>query len=200
MSKKKNIIPKDTRYVPLTQQSYCCVPTCMQIVMLRHNIPLVSVELMAHYMEVVVPKKEGKLFWNVRTTSKRSKAGYGTRLNEDLTADPMFKKLSIPLRMQWNLIDNFNSVDEIKKYMQESVKANKDVLLCYQYGALFNTNHKGGHVCVLDRIYPKKGEVRFIDPECDVPKWRTVKISKLFKAMRAHGQDKMGGFWEIKKI
>ena len=55
-------------------------------------------------------------------------------------------------------------------------------------------------MCVLDRVYPTKGEVRFIDPEDDVPKWRTVKISKLFKAMKVHGSDKMGGFWEIKKI
>jgi len=198
--KKKGIIPKDTRYVPLTQQSYCCVPTCMQIVMLRHNIQLVPAELMAHYMEVVVPKKKGKLFWNVRTTSKRPKTGYGTRLNESLTADPMFKKLGIPLRMKWNLIDNFDSVDEIKEYMLKAVKVQKDVLLCYQYGALFNTSYEGGHVCVLDRVYPAKGEVRFIDPADDEPKWRTVKVSKLFKAMKAHGPDKMGGFWEIKKV
>lgn len=198
--RKKEIIPKDTRYVPLTQQPYCCVPTCLQMIMLRHNIPLVPAELMAHHMEVIVPKKKGALFWNVQTTSKRPKAGYGTNLNEDLTADAMFKKLGIPLKMKWNLIDNFNSVIEVKKYLQKVVKQKKDVLVCYQYGSLFNTSYDGGHVCVLDQVYPTKGEVRFIDPGEDVAKWRTVTISKLYKAMKAHGADKMGGFWEIIKI
>lgn len=197
---KKEIIPKGTRYVPLTQQPYCCVPTCMQIVMLRHNIPLVSVELMAHYMQVVVPKSDAKLFWNVRTSSKKPKAGYGTRLNENHTADPMFKKLRIPLRMKWHLIDEFSSENEVRDFMQHAIKEDKDVLVCFQYGTLFNTNYRGGHTCVLDQVYLKENKVRLIDPGRKVPKWRTVTISKLFKAMKAHSSKYMAGFWEIQKL
>lgn len=198
--RKKEIIPKDTRYVPLTQQPYCCVPTCLQMIMLKHNIPLVPAELMAHHMEVIVPKKKSVLFWNIQTTSKRPKVGYGTNLNEDLTADVMFKKLGIPLQTKWNLINNFSSVDEVKKYLYKVVTEKQDVLVCYQYGALFNTGHDGGHVCVLDQVYPVKNEVRLIDPGEDVAKRRTITISKLYKAMKAHGADNMGGFWEIVKV
>ena len=198
--KNKDITPKDTRYVPLTQQPYCCVPTCIQIIMLRHKIPLQPAELMASYMQVVVSPEKKKLFWNLPSVKKRPPAGYGTRLNEDLTADPMFKKLGIPLRMDFKLIDEFENKEELLKYLHNRIRANKDTIICYDYGALFNTGKHNGHVCVLDRVNKTKGEVRFIDPGDDVPKWRTVKISKLFKAMKNHGKDNMAGCWEIKKV
>lgn len=49
-----NIVPLDTRYVPLTQQKWCCVPTCFQVVMLRHNIPLVPAEVIGYHMGLIV--------------------------------------------------------------------------------------------------------------------------------------------------
>ena len=73
MKKSKNIIPKDTCYIPLTQQPWCCVPTCFQMVMLRYKIPLVPAELMAYHMQVVVPKRDKKLFFNIKTTKKKTK-------------------------------------------------------------------------------------------------------------------------------
>lgn len=198
--KGKVVIPKDTRYVPLTQQPYCCVPTCIQMIMLRHNIPLQPAELMAHHMEVVVAPDKKKLFWNLPSLKKRPAAGYGTRLNENLTADPMFKKLKIPLRMSFKLIDSFKNKDELMKYLHNRTKAGKDTIICYDYGTLFNTGRSNGHVCVLDKVNKNKGEVRFIDPESNVPKWRTVKISKLYRAMKKHGKENMAGCWEIARI
>ncbi len=200
MNKNKGIIPKNTRYVPRTQQPYCCVPTCIQMVMLKHNIPLKPVELMAHYMKVVVSPEKKKLFWNLPSVKKRPKAGYGTRLNEDLTADPMFKKLGIPLKMGFRLIDTFDKKEDLKGYLYDRVKADIDTIICFDYGTLFNTGTPNGHVCVLDQINKTKNEVRFIDPVSTVPKWRTVKLSKLYKAMKNHGKDNMGGCWEISKV
>ena len=198
--KRKAVIPKDTRYVPLTQQPYCCVPTCIQIIMLRHSIPLQSAELMAHHMAIVVAPEKKKLFWNLPSMKKCPVSGYGTKLSENLTANPMFKKLKIPLRMNFNLIDSFNGKDELMKYLSKRVKTNKDTIICYDYGTLFNTGRHSGHVCVLDRVDTSKGEVRFIDPESNVPKWRTVKVSKLYKAMKNHGGAYMAGCWEVTKI
>lgn len=36
-----------------------------------------------------------------------------------------------------------------------------------------------------------------IDPSPDQPKWNTVKIDKMYEAMKFHGKEKSGGFWEI---
>lgn len=198
--KNKGVVPKDTRYVPLTQQPYCCVPTCMQMIMLRHNIPLQPAELMAHHMAVVVASEKKKLFWNLPSVKKRPTAGYGTRLNENLTADPMFKKLKIPLRMNFKLIDSFKNKDELMKYLYDRVKGDRDTIICYDYGTLFNTGRPHGHVCVLDKVNKSSGEVRFIDPGSNVPKWRTVNITKLYKAMKDHGKDNVAGCWELSKV
>lgn len=199
MKRKRETIPKDTRYVPVVQQRYCCVPACIQMIMLKHNISLISQEVMAYHMHVIVPKKDAKLFWNVRSTGKKIKGGYGTQLNEDKTAGPMFTKLKIPLEIKWRLIDTFSDFAEFKKYMKMCVAKKRDVIICYKWGTLHNSDFDGGHVSVLDQVYPRKEEVRFIDPGAKAPKWCTVKMRKLYKAMQTHGKENMGGFWEVKK-
>lgn len=191
-----NIIPSDTRYTPLTQQKWCCVPTCLQIVMLRHNIPLVSAEHIGYYMGLIVPEDGEKYFWNART-GKRPSSGYGTQAGKKQYApNTVFKKLNIPLKMTWSLINKFKSVDEFKEYLSQA--HDKDLLVCYDWGKLFdNPGYQGGHVCVLDRVYIDKNEVRMIDPDYDAPKWRVVDINKLYEAMKFHGPEKSGGFWEL---
>jgi len=199
MRKSRGIIPKDTRYVPLTQQSYCCVPVCIQMIMLRNNIPLVPAELMAHYLHILVPKESKKDFWNVRTGHKPP-MGYGTQLNEDLSADFMFKKLDIPLRMEWSLINQFTTYKDFKKHILLYNKKNRDVLVCFNAKALVPNWIDNGHVCVLDKVFPRKETVRIIDSSPRQPKWRTISIKKMYKAMQVHGADNMAGFWEFKKI
>jgi hypothetical protein len=39
-----------------------------------------------------------------------------------------------------------------------------------------------------------------IDPDYDAPKWRVVDINKLYEAMKFHGPEKSGGFWELHKL
>jgi hypothetical protein len=196
-----DIIPSDTRYMPLTQQKWCCTPTCFQIVMLRHDIPLIPAELIGYYMGLIVPEDGLKYFWNART-GERPPAGFGTQAgNKEYAPNAMFKKLNIPLKITWSLINKFKDIDQFKNYLVEVEKNNNDVLVCYDWGKLFDKpEYQGGHVCVLDRVYVDKDEVRIIDPEYDAPKWRMVKIDKLFEAMKFHGQDKSAGFWELHKV
>lgn len=191
---KKGIIPKDTRYVPLTQQKWCCVPTCIQMVMLRYNIPLIPAEVIGDAMGLLVPKRDLKYFWDGKTGPK-PKAGYGTQLNEQVQANKLFEKLGIPLRMKWYLIDEFPDLSAFRHFLENI--HNKDILICFDWGTLKNSNYHFGHVCVLDKIYLDKGEVRFIDPDFDSPKWQTVKIAKLYKAMQHHGKENSAGFWEL---
>lgn len=200
MKKDKGVIPKNSRYVPLTQQPYCCVPTSIQMVMLKHNIPLLPVELMAHHLDTIVSPEKRELFWNLCSTRNRPPAGWGTRISEDKTVNKMFVRLKIPLKMKFNLIESFETVEELGVYLYKSMRADTDVLVCYDVQPLFNTKNSSGHVCVFDRIDRKAGEVRFIDPESNVAKWRTVKLSKLYKAMQIHGNKHMGGCWELKVV
>jgi hypothetical protein len=74
-------VPDDSRYIPFTQQPSCCVPTCIQIVMYRHDIPLRPAEEIGYHLGLVVSPDRSKLFSNVRTAAEApSSAGYGIQL------------------------------------------------------------------------------------------------------------------------
>lgn len=58
----KNIIPKDTRYIPFTQQKSCCVPTSISIIMYKRNIPLIPQEVLGYYLGLIVDPEFKNLF------------------------------------------------------------------------------------------------------------------------------------------
>lgn len=195
----KNIIPKDTRYIPLTQQKSCCAPASISMVMHKLGLKLISQELLGHYLGLIVSKEDRHLFWSP-TTGKKPKSGYGTRINlKQYSSSVAFKKLGIPLKIKIHPITEFKTNKELIPFVFNKVKNNKDILICLNSGILNNNDKQGGHICVIDRIYPKKNTIRIIDPSPNQPKWREIKISKLKKAMELHPA-RTGGFWELEKI
>lgn len=195
----KGVCPSDTRYTPLTQQRYCCVPTCMQIVMLKRRIPLVSQELIGHSLGLIVPQEDLRYFWNART-GKRPRSGYGTQVHKkEYDPNRAFAKLKIPLRISYRLIDEFPDTESVVAYLKSAEKADKDVLVCFDADTINNTNYHNGHVCVFDRIFVERNSVRLIDPSPKAPKWRSIRIKKLFEAMKKHGKYRYGGFWELSR-
>ena len=193
---KKGIVPRDSRYIPLTQQKSCCVPTCVSMIMYKNKIPLLPMELLGHYFGLIVSPENKKLFWNARTGEKPL-SGYGTRINlKRYEPNSVFKKLKIPLKMVIHSVANFTDKTFVS-YIAKSVKENKDIMVCFNSGVL-NNQAGDGHVCVIDRVYPSKNEVRIIDPSYNKPKWRMIKINKLRKAMEMHPANG-GAFWELIK-
>jgi len=193
----KEIVPRDSRYVPITQQRWCCVPACVSMIMYRHKIPLVYQEELGYHLGLIMPKDELKNYWNART-GLRPPAGYGTQIfKKEYYPDVAFKKLKIPLKMIFHPVDGYKSAEEFKKYLESVEKEDKDVAVCFDYGKMYNHIYVGGHVSLIDRVDFEKDEVRLIDPLYEVPKWRIVKISKLIKAMQFHTSANMGGFWEF---
>ena len=195
----KEIIPKDTRYVPVVQQKSCCVPASVSMIMYRHNIPLVPQELLGYYLGLTIAPENKKFFWNPRT-GKQPPGGYGTQIyKKEFYLDAAFRKLKIPLKMIFHPISGFS--DEVfKKFISQSIKNNGDILTCFDYGKLSGDDIRAGHVCVVDRIDLKQNTIRLIDPQPIQPKWRVVKIKDLLKAMRYHGDEKSAGLWEFKII
>lgn len=199
---KPTSVPTDSRYVPLTQQRWCCVPTCIQMVMLRHEIPLLSAELIGYHMGLIIPEDAKGLFWNART-GQQPPAGYGTQAGKpQYGPNAVFKKLNIPLHMTWSLISSFTSINEVISYLTERNQNNCDTLVCFDWATLFDpsSNYHNGHVCVLDQIDLERNIIRLIDPDPYAPKWREVTIEALYTAMKFHGKEKSGGFWELTKM
>ena len=197
------IVPKDSRYIPFSQQPYCCVPTSIQMVMYRHGIPLIPAEELGYYLGLTVPKEASKFFWHVRTgkrlkSSFRPIAGYGTQIYErGYEPNKVFKKLGIPLTMELKPIEYFKKFSEFLEYLSILSHHDFDVLMCFHHGTLVNDKTKdNGHVVVLDKIYLKDNTIRFVDPTRG-PKWKIVTMKKMYNAMKAHANGKIAGFWEL---
>ncbi len=201
LSDSSIIVPQDSHYVPLTQQKYCCVPTCIQMVMLRHKLNLLPAEFIGYHLGLIVPAKAKKYFFNPRIGAKPA-AGYGTQVGQKYNPNRFFSKFQIPLSMTWTLIDHFPTFNEFIEYLKKYNSAKRDVLICYDWPSLLSKENKKhwGHVCLLDKYIIDKKAVRFIDPSQTSPKWRVVQAKKLYESMKLHGKDNCAGFWELKYI
>jgi hypothetical protein len=194
---KKEIVPSDSRYIPMTQQRWCCVPACFWMIMYRHGIPLVPQEELGYHLGLILPKDALANYWNARTGMKPP-SGYGTRIfMPRYNPNKVFVKLDIPLKMIYHPINKFKDLHEFKMYLASIEPGGKDVIACFNYGVLHDGNYEGGHVMVIDRVSLADDEIRTIDPLYEMPKWQIHKISKLKEAMEAHGPNTMAGFWEI---
>jgi|SRR3989344_2389819 len=195
----QEIIPKDTRYVPLTQQPACCTPASISIVMLRLGIPLISQELLGYHLGLVVNKKIKNLFWNMRT-GKKPGAGYGTRISKkEYNANLVFKKLKIPLKATEYSLEDFRGRKDVVSFISDGIRENRDFVVFLKNGILNDNKKINGHACVIDRIYPAKNIIRLIDPSAKQAKWREFKIDKFIKAVKLH-PTKNGRFLELRKI
>jgi len=195
----RNIVPKDSRYIPLTQQKSCCVPTSISIIMYKLKIPLIPQELLGYHLGLILDKKYKYLFCNVRT-GKRPKAGYGTQTNKkQYEINSIFKKLKIPLNVTTYRINDFKNKNELISYIAGRIKKDKDIMVLLRSGILNNDDTMNGHACVIDQIYPKKNIIRLIDPLSDQAKWREFKIDKFIKAVKSHPTGD-GRFLEFRKI
>jgi hypothetical protein len=196
----KDVVPANSRYIPFTQQAQCCAPTCIQMVMYKNEIPLVSAELLGYHLGLVVPPSEARLFYNVRTSEAKPTAGYGTRIYmEEFSPNKAFKNLNIPLTLNVNKIANFNLVEEVTSFLAKAEKENRDVLFCFNHGALIDDSTRDwGHLTLFDRLIDNK--IRIIDPSPTHPKWRLVTPEKMFYAMKKHGEKPTAaGLWELNR-
>ncbi len=199
MNKKTDVIPRDSRYIPLTQQPACCVPTCFQMVMLRNKIPMHPAEEIGYYLGLVVHPDRKDLFFNARVSEQRPKAGYGTQIyKEEFDPNICFEKLDIPLSFSKKNIDQYKNANELENFLNNAEEDDLDILLCFNHGVLENDPEKMyGHVCVFDRMI--KGKIRIVDPSPSRPKWRLVEVEDMFNAMKAHGDHRAAGCWILSK-
>jgi len=166
------------------------------MVMYRQGLPLVPTEQLGQEMGLVVPEMDRQLFWKDSESGDRPPAGWGTRIYlPEYSMNAVFARLKIGLVDEHHLIDEFDDEASAKAFLVQAEKDDADVLVCFDYGTLHDTDYHGGHVNVFDRIDGNR--VRLVDPEYEVPKWRIVEMAKLFEAMKAHGPKNSAGFWKL---
>jgi hypothetical protein len=167
------------------------------MVLYRNHIPLLGQEEIGNALGLTVPEEDAYLFQSPHL-GEQPKAGWGTQIyKEEFSLNTAFSTLDIPLEAELHLIDEYETVEQITTYLVEQQDQDGDILVCYNYGALFDTESTSGHVNVFDSIDTLTNTITLVDPEQKVPKYRHVTTDKLFTAMVSHGADKSAGFWKL---
>jgi len=180
-----------SRYVPLTQQRYCCVPTSLLMVMYRHGLPLLPQDELGYALGLTVPEEDVSLFSKARTGMKPL-SGWGTQIqNPKFEINKVLASLDIPLQV--DVRKDIKSIAELRKMLETIAKKDGDALLCFDYGMLWNEDRRGGHVAVFDHL--EGGDVWIVDPLPNVPKLRRASLTQLFRAIDFHGPQNSCGVW-----
>jgi hypothetical protein len=121
MNSSYEVIPNDSRYVPFTQQDYCCVPTSIQMIMYRNNIPLIPAEELGYHLGLTIPPDVANLFYKPRIAdTPPSTAGYGTQIyNPDYEPNKVFKELEVPLSFSKKLASELQSAEDLLNELQK---------------------------------------------------------------------------------
>lgn len=180
-----------SRYVPFTQQRYCCVPTCLQMVMYRLDIPLRSQDELGYALGLTVPEDEAHLFERVHI-GPRPSSGWGTQIqNPKYEINKALHSLSLPLKV--DVDTDVSSVKDLRAKLRAVQAADGDALVCFNMGKLWDNAPHTGHVTVFDRL--DGDDVWLVDSNS--PKFRRVDIHRLYDAMHYHGPANMGGIWYV---
>ncbi len=179
----------------MVQQRWCCVPACISMIMYKNKIPLLPQEYLGYHLGLILPEEDRVLFWKTRS-GKEPQAGWGTQIEKKrFSPNTVLPKLNIPLVMKFNAGKQFTGND-LLAFLLEAETRDRDLLVCFDNGALMNSKKHGGHVCLFDRVEVKSRTVRLIDPSSNQPKWRFVKIEDLLRGINYH-LNKSAGIWEF---
>lgn len=190
----KNVVPFDGRYLPFVQQPYCCVPTCVQMVLYKNGLKLLSQEEIGKELGLVVPPEAAKSFYNVETSERPPvESGFGTRIqNAEFSLEKLIKEQNWPFHFEPLLSSKFQTAKDLIERLQKDEAKDNDVLVCFQ-------NDSGyGHVCVFDRVLGE--EIRLMNPSPEAPKWHIMNAEELFDRIQKHGDENFGGIWEFSKV
>lgn len=193
----------DSRYVPISQKKYHCVPACVQMIMRRHGLDVPSQDLLGFNLGVVIPHEEVSDFNPVRIGAKSDpNVGVGTQLAKpEYDFNTVAKRLGLGLAMTVTPPTDFASPEELTEYLRGAEQHDKDVVVCYDFPTMYQ-NGRNGHANLFDKVLSDE-EIRLIEPivvpEHETSLWRKTDAGLLLRSMTAHAEW-MGGVWEFEQV
>lgn len=184
----------NTRYWPITQKPYCCVPTSLQMVLQKNQLPKLSQEVIGNELGLVVSPEYADEFEHVQVSEQPIvSSGFGTRIQDpDFSLERLIKKQKWPFILTKRLASNIDSEQTLRDILTIVERRDDDALICYQ-------NDKGyGHVAVFDRVIDDK--LRIVDPSPNDDKWREISMADMYARIQAHGDKNFGGVWLLERV
>lgn len=179
------------RYVALTQPPWCCVPTCLLMVLQRRNLPLLQIEEIGVELGLAVPVDCRELYPSARI-GVRPSSGYGTEIQNPLySLNAFFQRREIPLREDFIL----SPPDDFSQWLKSQLESDRDLLVCFNHKSLFGGDADWGHVCLVNSV--ESSSITLVDPSPNDPKFREVSAELLVGAINSHGPKNRGGIWVV---
>lgn len=179
------------RYLPLTQQRFCCVPACVQMILYRRGLKIFSQDEIGYCLGLTVPEEYLKILPMARVGNKPS-AGWGTQVGrKEYSINNFFRKYNLPLRENYYSV---SKIKEIKSWIKCVINRGDDIIVCFEYGKLYKGGSQG-HVSIIESI--SEDCVVLVEPGTKGSKYRKINLKKLINSMKSHGTKNRGGFWVI---
>lgn len=181
-------------YDLIVQEPWCCIPACVQMMLLRRGLPSGSQEDIGNELGLVVPPDYADCFDNVRSEPEppAGHTGYGTRIDEpEYNLESYFARNDLPLACEFHPPSD---IGNISRFLQGHLQAGDDILVCFRYRHLYGVEEAGdnGHGSLIQQL--KGDSLVLADPHGCYPK---VSLDRFFEAVQVH---KAGGFWVVSSL
>lgn len=169
-------------YTPLTQQRLLCVPTCVQMVLLRRRlVPFDDAETIGQSLRLKVPKRFVNRFMNVRRTAKKPSGGFGTQDWDGALLKAYFRKRRIPLDV------TFTPSSALPKEPRTCVLTNlrkRHDIMVTAYMTFLIRKRQWGHAMLIAAATDQSDPLLTLcDPSPIEKKFWTVRLSTIVRAM-----------------
>lgn len=172
-SHDQETVAMDPPYIPFVQGGeYCCVPACIQMILYRRGIPLLSQGTISKGLRTGMPKKETKRFSeNIRAAGPP----YGTYM---YALNPFFQKQKIDLMAT---IVNPTKIHDVIRFVRENILQGNDMIAMYNRVFLDKAPKEEYHAVLMQKL--DDDCVTCVDPYIDHPELWEVSIPDLLYAM-----------------
>jgi hypothetical protein len=180
-------------YTSIAQKPYCCVPTCVQMILDRRRLPFFEQEEIGIDLGLVIPPEEAHNFQNVQVGESPA-AGWGTRINlKKYDLNKFFRKNNLQLTSTYF---SLGDIENVPRYITTNLSEGNDILICFRYGVLYNEDVTAGHGSLIEEV--NNSLITLVDPNPD-PERKIVHIDDLIESIKVHkkGNTNLGGFWLI---
>jgi len=126
------------KYSHIPQKPYCCVPACVQMILQRRDLPILSQDIIAYEFGVILPMKDKHLL-SKSYTGRKPRSGWGTRIDiKKYSLTEFFKKHKFPLKEKFYSAEDFLTGENFKEFLLKEIKMKSDLLICFNYPLLYH--------------------------------------------------------------
>lgn len=177
-------------YVYEASDNLMCVPACLNMVFSRRGLKRVPQCELGYALGLVVPSRLSEQYPDARISDIEEDWGVHPQ-EPEYSISCLFERLGVPLYFHCFDATHVMS-DGVESFLSENLKRGNDIIVSYDYHAVFSAGKNVGHVSLVSDVLSRREEIILVDPESETPV--SIRGDALLRGARTV---KHGGFWLI---